>query len=466
MTPPAMMPVSPARLGFQVDACKAPPNNLDFYTDPDVMRLALETQLPQFAQGSLRIDALAVSNVRRNTSRTRNPNPMTLCYQLDVCNPASGQSGALRLYGQVFRDPAAAAAAVKDHAHVPLVAPRFGEALVHLPLLNLVLWALPNDPGLPQLAKLLDPVQVAAAWPSALGTVDGAAVQVELLRYEPQHRATLRYTIANAVDPTPRTVYVKTFRDDRAAAIHQRFTYFWQLAQSNPHAPLVAQPMAVDPLTQTHWQAPAIGAPLTDCLSTPAGANLMAQLGRALATLHAAPLAPMPRATPRSVAHWVAEARRRQKKLGRISPHLASVAAQIADAIEAHAVHPSTRPLTLIHGDFHPQQVWVHDGRIVLFDFDEFTYGDPMEDLAEFVLKLEQDDASRALPTALVEAYAAAAPDRFDHRCLAWHLTVQSLLQASRAFVYQKPGWREALDRRLAASLARAAALTFSEVKP
>ena len=32
---------------------------------------------------------------------------------------------------------------------------------------------------------------------------------------------------------------------------------------------------------------------------------------------------------------------------------------------------PAARPLSLIHGDFHPDQIWIHQGRVVLFDFDE-----------------------------------------------------------------------------------------------
>ena len=80
--------------------------------------------------------------------------------------------------------------------------------------------------------------------------------------------------------------------------------------------------------------------------------------------------------------------------------------------------------------------------------------------LAEFVLKLEHAGVSPALAAAFVEQYAAAAPQRFDHRSLAWHGVVQSLLQASRAFIYQQPGWAATLERRLATSEARAAALS------
>jgi aminoglycoside phosphotransferase (APT) family kinase protein len=155
----------------------------------------------------------------------------------------------------------------------------------------------------------------------------------------------------------------------------------------------------------------------------------------------------------------VAEARRRQTKIGRANPALAARAARVADAIEAHAPRQAARPLGLIHGDFHPDQIWIHEGRVVLFDFDEFTWGDPMEDLASFVLKLQQAGMDDELCAAFTQHYAECAPARFDRLSLDWHLALQGLMQTSRAFVFQQPGWAQAMERRLASSEAHAAAL-------
>lgn len=446
------------------------PLHLDSCTDPDHMRQQLQDTLPGYGPDQLRITGLRVRDVRRNTSQRRNPCAMTLCYELQVSHTQKQQhqpqQGTQLLLAQVFRDPVAAAScAALDPSR--LVRPAFGQALSHLPALNMVLWALPNDPALPQLAQLLDPAQAVALMPSSLQAPTCSAVQVTMVRYAPQQRATLRYTLdggvrkddaAGAAMGTPsRTVYAKTFHDDRAALIHQRFNHFWQLSLLDTQAPLVAQPLPLDGPTHTLWQDPAPGTPLLPWLSTADGPSLIVKVAQALALLHAAPLAPSLQATPRSAAYWVAEARRRQKKITRIDASLASQAACVADSIDTHAAHPAARTLSLIHGDFHPEQIAVHDGRIVLFDFDEFTLGDPMEDLAEFVLKLEAlEGAAAALAPQLIQAYAAAAPQRFDRRCLDWHLTVQSLLQASRALVYQQPGWPQLLRQRLASSVARA----------
>jgi len=435
--------------------------DLDLCTDGAAMQAQLQAMLPGFADGSLRIDALGVSSVRRNTSQQRNPRRLTLCYDLAVHEPVSGRRGVQWLYAEVFRDDVdAVASAARQRG--PLTPPAFGEPLVHLPHLRMLLWALPNDPGLPQLSTLLDPVRAAAVVPGA----GSAGVRIELLRYAPEQRATLRYTLPGRAGAAPSQVYAKTFRDGRAGAIAARFRHFWQAARGDATAPLVAEPLGCDEGLRTVWQAPAAGVPLRDTLGEADAPRWMAGVARALARLHAAPLAPTATATPRSVAHWVDEVDRRRRKIARIDAALAPRAQHIAETLRAHAPRHLQRPMSLIHGDWHLDQVWVQGDRLLLFDFDEFTLGDPMEDLAEFVLKLEQLErhdlrAARgsALASVLIAHYRAAAPQRFDAAALAWHLAIQSLLQASRAFIYQQPDWQRTLERRLAACEVRTAAL-------
>jgi hypothetical protein len=423
------------------------------------MRSRLQMHLPGFVEGRMRIDTLRVMKARRNTSLRRNPCPMTMCYELQGRDLATGLGGTQTLYAKVYRAGLAEDVYRKQDRN-RLVRPAFGPALAYLPELDMVLWALPNDPGLPQLARLMDPAQARRLLPSAtLSTARLDRPEVELLRYEPECRATLRYTLKDASGTEVCTLYAKTFSDDRARDVHRRFAYFWQLAQTDPDAPLVARPLGYSEAVHTAWQAAARGMPLLHALHADHATCLIARLAYALARLHAAPVTLSRGGTPRSAEHWVTESRRRQKKISRADPALAARVARVVEVIERQAGRQTTRPLGLIHGDFHPGQVWVNEGRVVLFDFDEFTLGDPMEDLASFVVKLEQAGTRPELTSALIEQYAACAPHRFDRRSLDWHLTVQALLQASRAFVFQRDNWAAELECRLAHSEACAAAL-------
>jgi aminoglycoside phosphotransferase (APT) family kinase protein len=427
---------------------------LDICTDVPAMQALLQRALPGFADSRLRIDALRVHKARRCSSLQRNPHPIALCYELQVHDHEHGRSGAQWLYAKMFRNGASADGfASIDRSR--LQAPAFGDAVVHVAELDMVLWALPNDPGLPQLAALSDPQRLRSLLPWAALAIDpqhGLAIKVEMQRYEPEQRATLRCTLTRPERDAPLVLFAKTFCDARGRAIDERFRYFWQHAQADPNAPLVAPPLGYDAATQTAWQASIEGVPLLQALAAGNAPALLANVLQALATLHAAPLA---WSRERPLAHWRAEARRRQTKIARAEPALAARAAMLVETLDMLAERWPDVPLGLIHGDFHPDQVWLHQGRVVLFDFDEFTLGDPLEDIAEFAVKLGNEAWSRAF----IAAAAAIMGAAFDPDRLRWHLAVQCLLQASRAFIFQRDGWRAELARWLAHAEREAAAL-------
>jgi aminoglycoside phosphotransferase (APT) family kinase protein len=402
---------------FSIEAC----------LEPQAMRTLLQQALPGFADGRVTIERLRIVDARRNASRQRNPNPLTLRYELDVHHAATGTAGTRQFYGKVYRDGASAKAV-------------HGTTALHLPQLDMLLWAWPADPGLPQLRQLLDPHQTRIWW-------GAPAHEISALRYVPERRATLRYA-RSAHGQESTHLFAKTFSDERGEAIHRRFAHFWDLAQHDTHAPRVAQPLGYCAGTRTFWQAQAIGTPLMSALASTPAASLPGRLARAIGTVHGAPPA-LAGLAPRDTAHWLTEIGRRRQKIARAAPELADRVARVGEAIERAAEHLPPNPLTLIHGDCHPDQVWVDDERIVLFDFDEFTLGDPMEDLAGFVTRLGPVATGSDIAAQLLDAYRRMAPERFCQRRLQWHLAIQHLLQASRAFVFQVNNWRLVLERRL-----------------
>ncbi len=395
------------------------PPAMDTCLDPVAMRDMLQAWLP----GGQAIARVHIGKVRRSASRHRHPNPLTLVYETELHS-----GGSRRYYAKVYRHGASLQAL-------------HGSAALPVPPLDMLLWAWPADPALPQLPELLDGRR-ALAW------LDGddapSPAEVELLAYEPEQRATLRYTRGD------RVVYAKTFSDDRGARIHERFAHFWSLALQDADAPAVAQPLGWREGTRSIWQGRAPGEPLVQVLGSVLPRRLPVRLARAMAALHAQSL---PTDVVHDQAHWLREVRRREQKISRALPELAGRVAALADAIE-RAAFTLPLPLTgLIHGDFHAGQVGVQADatqRIVFHDFDEFALGDPMEDLAAFVTRLPVDRAPAEVGALVIAAYAQEAPERFGRRRLQWHLAVQMLLQASRAFVFQIDGWRDELERRLA----------------
>jgi aminoglycoside phosphotransferase (APT) family kinase protein len=413
---------------------------IELCMQPEVVREQLQHCLPSCNDGSHTVQRVHVMKVRRNTSQWRNPNPITLCYEVDARSCANDDVIRWQFYGKVFRNGASAQAVSSTHA-------------LHIARLDMLLWTWPDDPGLPQLPQLLGPR-------STLAWRDKPVHDACVLRYVPECRATLRYTYECA-EKNSRYLFVKTFNDERGEAIHQRFTYFWELSQLNTDAPLVAQPLAYCSATRSMWQAQAAGSPLASSLTSATQSLLAHSLALAMGVLHAAPLT-LAGSAVRDTAHWLAEIRRRRNKLMRAAPDMGDRVMRITEVMEHLAGNLPPYQPTLIHGDLHPEQVWLDGARIVLFDFDEFSLGDPMEDLAAFITKIQPDGADSALANLLLIAYARSVPERFDYRRLRWHLALQQLLQASRAFVYQMPDWRGELARRIE-SIETLCALTDTE---
>lgn len=392
--------------------------------DPQALGRHLQPHIA--ARGA--IDAVRITQSRRSSSRAKHPHPLVFCCEIDLRGAATPQ----RWLGKLHRAGASAAAWP-------------GAPVLHLPELELLLWPWPQDPGLPQLARLLDVRAVMPIW-------GHAAAGVQTLRYEPGQRALLRYTHGDA-DP----LYAKTYADPRGPVVRRRFEWIWAASQADARYPRVARPLAVaDP--HTLWQASVGGTPLPQLLDDAQRGDWIRPLALAVAMLHAAP-AELAGPSPRGRQHWLTEVQRRRSKIERACPELAPQAGAVAEAITRAA--PALPPYapSLIHGDLHADQARLEGGRIVLFDFDEFALGDPMEDLAGFIVKLPPAVQTSKLAPLWLAAYAHAAPQRFCRARLAWHLAVQQLLQASRAFVFQLPQWRSQVRDRLERARQLAAAL-------
>jgi hypothetical protein len=382
--------------------------------DPEALRPHLQTALAALDP----IEAVRVTKAHRSASLHRDPNPLRFHCEARLYNGA-----AVKLYGKVYRSGASAEAAR-------------GTDAIHVPELDLLLWLWPCDPALSQLPALLEPAATQSLW-------DAPAADIHVPRYEPERRATLHYTHADG-----REVYAKTFCDTQGLAVYRRFVWMLERSQQDANAPLVARPLQCSVDGRTLWQEAAQGTPLLPLTQARPSGDWLLPLAHAIATVHDAPIA-LAGPVARDTTHWLAEVRRRRNKISRALPELTALADATANAIEHAAAHLPAHAPMLIHGDFHPDQVWLDGARIVIFDFDEFALGDPMEDLAEFIVKLPAGASSAQLVALWLGAYAQVAPQRFCRQRLRWHMAVQQLLQASRAFIFQIDDWRGEVQRRL-----------------
>ena len=110
----------------------------------------------------------------------------------------------------------------------------------------------------------------------------------------------------------------------------------------------------------------------------------------------------------------------------RLEPYYAYTASQVPEAADfLHRLMDDTRAsrLTLVHGDYSPKNILVHQGRLVLLDYEVIHFGDPAFDLGFSLTHL----LSKAHHLVERRADFAGATHRY------WRMYIDTLLSGVRA---------------------------------
>lgn len=163
------------------------------------------------------------------------------------------------------------------------------------------------------------------------------------------------------------------------------------------------------------------GDPLTPALAQDQD-PVSSALGRALAALHAAPVAP-DRVV--SVAEVLWDAQSRAAELGARFPASAGALEQALRALERDI--PRDPPPSFVHGDFGPANLLWNGRRVVVLDFDRCAQGDPGLDVGTLFVQLRRSALRApgrlprlaALRERVLDAYGRDDPDLPDR--VAWY---------------------------------------------
>lgn len=438
-------------------------------TDEIAMTGLLQRSLPGFRDGLARIERCSVTQSRRRISRrTREQGApfLGVCYALAVRDTRTGHLAEQTLYAKAFSRGAsldAYRAAWPQHCIIP----RFGEPVMHLPELDLVVWSLPNDPAMAQLPAFLDAAAIRAHLP--LDRIFGAAAAhagvdaVHIVRHEPEEHCTARFALHCGAARA--TIYGKSYRGEEWRDARDCLEALWREGDADPQAFLVGRPLGSCPPLHVVWQREVSGVPLASQLAGAAPDAVLRTLAVALARLHADGPAPE---RVESRDDTLDTARKWRKKLLQAEPRFAPLLDTVLSRLEAPADLPPTR-MRPIHGDFHIDQMLWCDGRIALFDYDNFMLGAPARDVADFISQLLYREGGRgdegrvvdrpAVAARFLTHYRAANGGAPDDRELDWYLRLMLLRKAYSFFVRHRPGWPGRVLSALADAQAGVAAL-------
>lgn len=394
-----------------------------------------------------------------------------ISYRLQIYDRTDGRLHEQILCARVF--PAGLSGARYHKAlREPLVQPRFGRAVMHLPELDMVLWAFPNDRKIGGIARLVasasgehpDLVVVVALLKGRQWQIAGQ--RYTLMHYVPEHTATVRVQLqlmqpAATATPPPThtlTLFGKAYYNEEGAESYRLMNLLWTSEARRRGRLRIAQPVAYIAEERILWQ---VGLPgqtlLTYTMGTPLFTELMAEAAAAVATLHATAL---PCARRSELADWLAHLHATEQVVRQVRPQLGALFHAVVAALIHAAPQVLAEPAATLHGDLHLQNFFVDEAqpagqRVALIDLDNLSTGSPWRDLGSFCAGIYYRGLVDNQPMPILRqtvadfcsVYAAHAPWPMPQQLVDWY-TATALLneRVARSISRLKQGRLELLD--------------------
>ena len=417
----------------------------------------LRACVPELSNGALEISDCTILDTKLKTylkPTSKSKSTLSVCYRLMLKEGSTGPSSQRIFYAKVFLDGRSKEAA-------RLLTPgglsdiEFRYAVHHVPEYDLILWRFPHDPTLPHLRHLVDLVAIEQHLPQKglkqIGIQGTPQILTRhLVNYRPEIRCANRYDLYDSTLDRTSQLFGKTFGDADGKTLYERLQFFWNRSLTDPKAMAIAQPLGYSPTINTVWQHGVPGTPLLKILQTSNCTHYLAAVAKGLASLHTSNVAGLAVHSPDD--HLV-EARKKLVKLSDAVPSLAELCIAVANNLEQTAPQASAIPPCPIHWDFHIQQILAQKGRLVFCDLDELVIGDPVQDLANFIVDLHfrglDQQFVRSLSTELYRTYRQQVEWDVPIERLAWHARLQFVNKAYRHYLRFEPGFEETAEHIL-----------------
>ena len=424
------------------------------FADPSVMKALLAERLPLLCPSDWAITSCCVQHVRYSPKKNIENESLAACYHLGVRGRNSQHERRVILYCKAFRggrsqkeiDTLAQSSAGTQA--LPIMPHHFRD-------LDLLVWVFPQDPAIPHLPEVSDPERVIEHLPYSFlpkgldGPEDIRSVDAAVVNYRPELRCTTRYDLSwgKADHPQHLTIFGKTFRSGEGRDVYARSEYLWKRFTGVDEDVLFAQPLGYRSEVQTLWQLGVEGTPLCRVIEEDNCDSYLRTVAKGLAMVHNSDLAGLPTWT---LDEHLTEAAKKIEKLRRVEPSLVKELDLLSQLVYRDAPNLSDIPLRPMYWDFHVDQLLAQDEKVVFFDFDELAVGDPLQDIANFIVDLQFRDVSkplaRRMAKSLYDSYRSQVKWEVPINRVRWHARVQFINKAYRVYIQQPPHVKETVQ--------------------
>jgi|SRR5450432_3482075 len=333
--------------------------------------------------------------------------------------------------------------------------PAFGMPIFHVPDLDAVVWAFPNDPKLRGVPALIDEQRIAReVLPVLMNRVFGREIRVgplslEVVRYIPEHGCTVKLTAYPDGEDSPVVFYGKTYCGEEGEQTYRNMSALWNSEARTGGALRMAQPLAYEPAHFILWQSAVEGPTLASFeKSGPGFLPYLRAAGRAAVALHSQLVPGLPRMTTAQLCCDLQVAERHLRRVPTLAGRVSRLTSQL---LEQAREFGAGRAATL-HGDLHAKNIIFPGGTFsagpaALIDLDNLSAGDPLQDLGSFVAStcaraLDNNIAAADIApmiAAVVRGYEESAAWQVPRAALRWQ-TAAALMaeQAHRTVIRLK----------------------------
>jgi len=349
------------------------------------MKGIFQRQLPGFAEGRLEVERLKITDLSYKPGKK-----CRISYDIQVRDIVNGASARQTFAAEVEPNGGAEAIYSETQKHDQYT-PQYGPAIHLLPELKMVLWGFPNDPVLSNLPELWDRKILSDFISRHLrdfGLPEKAVlldVQTDRVKYVVGERCTLRHTISFE-NADGLIIYSKSLNDkQKAERIFATVRTLWESEVCRSGKIIIPEPFLFDPRLKAIFVRGLNGLNADNDLNMINVKSAATTIGHVIAKIHQSVITDLP---TRSDQYLISQLDKTTGIIGEEKAARSSRIAALAKTLKETSSGLTPVAPTPIHGAFRLSQLVLVHERFALIDFDGFSMGNPISDVASFVSHL------------------------------------------------------------------------------